>query len=197
MNRLLARLFLGLGLALGGLSASSAAVTFETGTFSGRSEVPPNDSTGMGSASVVYGVAGPHALQVSASFSDLLSPVTAAHIHCCTPIGGNAIVATPLPIFPGFPMGVRSGTYNRTFDLSLVSSFNPAFIDANGGTVAAAEQALVEGLMANRAYFNIHSDLFPAGEIRANLLMVPEPSTYALLLAGLVVVAGAARRRRR
>src|SRR5690606_8415367 len=102
-----------------------------------------------------------------------------------------------VPSFPDFPMGVTSGTYSRTFDLSLASSFNPAFITANGGTVAGAEKALVDGLIASSAYFNIHTDRFPGGEIRANLLMVPEPSTYALLLAGLAVVAGAARRRRR
>lgn len=196
MNRLLARLLLGLSLALGSLSAWGAGTTFESGALSGLNEVPPNASTGTGFASVFYGVDSQHALRVNATFSDLLGNVTAAHIHCCTPPGSNAGVATAVPTFPGFPMGVKSGTYSQIFDLSLASSFNPAFITANGGTVAGAEKALVDGLIASNAYFNIHTDLFPGGEIRANLLMVPEPSTYAMLVAGLVLVGAAARRRR-
>ena len=52
-------------------------------------------------------------------------------------------------------------------------------------------------MMDGNSYFNIHSTAFTSGEIRANLTPVPEPSTYALLLAGLAVVGGVATRRRR
>lgn len=42
---------------------------------------------------------------------------------------------------------------------------------------------------------NIHNATFPGGEIRGNLVaVVPEPSTYALMLVGMALVAGAARR---
>ncbi|HRH80957.1 MAG TPA: hypothetical protein PLW81_07915 [Thiobacillaceae bacterium] len=36
--------------------------------------------------------------------------------------------------FPGFPLGVTSCSYNPLFNLTLASSFNPAFVTNNGGT---------------------------------------------------------------
>ena len=43
-------------------------------------------------------------------------------------------VATGVPTFLGFPTGVTNGYYDHTFDLTLASSFNPAYVTANGGT---------------------------------------------------------------
>ena len=51
-------------------------------------------------------------------------------------------------------------------------------------------QELLDGLW----YTNIHSTLFPAGEIRGQLTPIPEPSTYALGGALLLVVIAASRR---
>jgi hypothetical protein len=42
-------------------------------------------------------------------------------------------------------MGVMDGTYSMLFDTTLASTYNPAFVTANGGTVAAAEAALFAG----------------------------------------------------
>ena len=56
------------------------------------------------------------------------------------------------PTFPGFPLDVTSGTYANSFDLTLASSFNPAFVTASGGTVAGAEAALAAGLDAGTSY---------------------------------------------
>ena len=53
------------------------------------------------------------------------------------------------------------------------SSYNPAFVTANGGTVAGAEAALLAGLHAGTAYLNIHTSMVPAGEIRGFLVEVP------------------------
>ena len=47
-----------------------------------------------------------------------------------------------MPSFPDFPAGVQSGGYRQTFDMNLPSSYNPAFIIANGGNPAAAWMAL-------------------------------------------------------
>src|ERR671933_59243 len=118
----------------------------------------------------------------------------ASHIHCCAPVGTNAMVATTTPTFPGFPLGVQSGTYLMTFDLTQASSYNPAFITAHGGTVTQAEADLIAGLLAGQAYLNIHTNLFPGGEIRGQLAPVAEPTTVALLLTGF---GGAARGNRK
>ena len=69
---------------------------------------------------------------------------------------------------PGFPLGVTAGTYTRTFDMTDPASYNPAFVTANGGTTG-AEAALLAGLQAGQAYLNIHTTMFPGGEIRGFL----------------------------
>jgi hypothetical protein len=108
-------------------------------------------------------------MTVDAAFSGLTTPNIAAHIHCCVAAPGNTGVATTVPTFTGFPTGVTSGTYSRTFDMLDLSSYNPAFVAANGGTAASAAAALLAGLEAGQAYLNIHTTTFPPGEIRGFL----------------------------
>lgn len=88
------------------------------------------------------------------------------------------------------------GTYDRTFDMLNAASYNAAFITANGGTTATAFSALTAGMFANKSYFNLHTNLYPGGEIRGFLQVVPEPSTYALMAAGLIGLGVVSRRRR-
>ena len=165
--------------------------------LSGPAEAPPNGSPGTGFVDLLIDL-DLATMRVQASFSGLLGTTTASHIHCCTAVAGTgtAGVATPTPSFPGFPGGVTSGTYDHTFDLTLASSYSAAFITANGGTVGGAMNALLAGLADGKAYYNIHSTLYPGGEIRGFLAPVPEPGTWALMLAGLAAVGATARRRK-
>jgi hypothetical protein len=136
--------------------------------LSGANQNPPVASPGTGNTVVTWDTAS-NMMTVDVSFSGLTSGTTASHIHCCVTPPGNVGVATAVPTFPGFPSAVTSGTYSHTFDMTLASSYNAAFVTANGGTVAGAEAALLAGLQAGDAYLNIHTTNFPGGEIRGFL----------------------------
>lgn len=177
-------------------TAVQADVLIYTASLSGAAEASPNASPGSGSATVTIDTIS-HTMLVDVMFDALMGLTSAAHIHCCTtsPNTGTVGVATTVPNFPGFPIGVSSGTYTLAFDLTQASSWNNGFIIAKGGTTAGAESALLAGLEGNLAYLNIHSDLFPAGEIRGFLVReIPEPTILTLLGLGL---GGLLARRRR
>ena len=178
------------------LPAQAVTRTF-TATLSGAAEAPPTASTATGSALVTIDDVS-RLMQVNATFAGLSSPNTAAHIHCCTavPFTGTVGVATTTPTFTDFPAGTLAGTYSHTFDMALATSWNTAFITANGGTTTTAFTAFLNGMILGDTYFNIHTGQFPGGEIRGFLVPVPEPQTYALMLVGLGAL-GASRWRRK
>jgi hypothetical protein len=131
----------------------------------------------------------------------LTTPDVAAHIHCCLPspflTGVNVGVATTVPAFVGFPLGVTSGSYtSQVFDLTQALIYNPAFVTLQGG-IPQAEAALVAGIQNGGTYFNIHTVNFGGGEIRGFLSKVPEPATLYLMGFGLIALAEIIRRRRR
>lgn len=152
-------------------------------------------ATGSGSTIVDIDIVA-HTLRVRATFSGLSGNTTASHIHAPTavPFTGNAGVATEVPSFAGFPLGVTAGSMDQTLDTSAASSWNPAFLTANGGNVFSAEAAFASYLAQGRSYLNIHSSTFPGGEIRGYLAPVPEAS--ALIIWSLLGIAATFSRRR-
>lgn len=165
--------------------------------LSGANEVPATPSLGTGEVDLNLDTTA-QTLAGSIVFSGLTSTTTAAHIHCClaSPFltGANVGVATLVPAFPGFPLGVMSGTDNFLLHLDSASAYNPAFVTLQGG-LANAETSFIAGLIAGETYLNIHTNQFPGGEIRG-FVRVPEPMTTSLLVLGLAAAGFVSRRRR-
>jgi len=136
-----------LGLALcvmaSAVTSSHAAWVVYNVTLNGANEAPPNASPGTGTATVAIDAVA-HKLYIHLDFAGTLGTTTACHIHAATAVAGTgtAGVATTTPFFAGFPIGVTSGTYDITLDETLASSWNPAYVTANGGTTATAEAAM-------------------------------------------------------
>ena len=166
------------------VSALQAQVYYAT--LSGAIEVPVNNSAGTGKA--VITITG-NLMTVHVTFSGLTGTTTASHIHAPTAVAlsptATAGVATTTPTFTDFPLGVKAGTYDHTFDMTLASSYNPAYITANGGTAASAFIALKAAIAAGKSYLNIHSSFAGGGEIRGFLVPCPNitvtiPNAFAL-----------------
>ena len=164
------------------------ADTIYSAVLLGSNEVPPTGSpaTGVG----VFTLSG-NMLTIAETFTGLTAPASAAHIHCCGPVGVNEIVAVPFTPFPS----ATSGTFMATVDLTLAATYNAAFITQEGGTVALAEAGLIAALNSGNTYANIHDANFPGGEIRGQIEVTPEPSTLLLLGTGLIASMQAVRKR--
>jgi len=166
-------------------SASYAIPLTFVGHLAAGNEVPPVASSGTGLAIVVLDPTA-QTIQINVTFSGLTSNDVAAHIHCCAPLGTNAGVATAIPAFPGFPLGVTSGSYNSAvFDLTQSTIYNPAFVTLQGG-LPQAEAALIAGIENGLTYLNIHTVNFGSGEIRGQLSPVPAPASLVLLASALL-----------
>jgi hypothetical protein len=178
MRYLSQALFMIAALMLPAPAAHAVTMTF-VASLSGANEVPPVPSSGTGLATILLDPTA-QTLQVNATFSGLTSNTVAAHIHCCAPLGTNAGVATTVPAFVGFPLGVTSGSYSsEVFDLTQPLIYNPAFVTALGG-IAQAEAVLIAGIIGGQSYFNIHTVNFGGGEIRGQLAPVPLPGSLVL-----------------
>ena len=154
-------------------TTSGSVMTLEL-ALTGQKEVPPNPSPATGILFGTYDDA-TNILSFSIMFNGLIAPAIAAHFHGPAAAGVNGPVLIPLV---GFPTGVTSGTYSNSYVLTPLQ-----------------ETHLQTGLM----YLNIHSSIYPGGEIRAQVtegtltgdcVSPPEPvpvANWALLFAGLLI----------
>ncbi len=161
-------------------SMAQATVTIYTVDLSGPNESPANASPGIGSGTVTIDDV-LFTLALNFAFSGLTGNTTAAHIHAATAVAftSTAGVATTTPTFAGFPLGVTSGSYTNTLDMTLASSYNPAYVTAHGGTTAQAFTDLNQAIIDGKAYLNVHSSTFGGGEIRG--FLIPEPTSISLI----------------
>ena len=152
----------GLALSLG--ATASAAVIVYNFPIDGLQEVGPNASPGFGTGIVTLDTTA-NTLNWNISWGGLLAPATAMHFHGDAPAGVNAGVIINIGSISGLISPSIGGT----------------------GITDLQEASIIAGLW----YVNIHTSVFPGGEIRGQV--VPAPGAAAVLgLAGL----GAMRRRR-
>ena len=195
------------------LAGSAGAQTFLSATLNNASENPPTvptTSTGQprpasfgtasffidGAATFMTFTATIFNIDVTGSQTpDVNDNLVNAHIHAgplVTPTTNGPVVwgffgapfndnAPNDSSMTPFASGV-GGTFSGKWDLA----------EGNGTTLTAQ----LPNILAGRSYINFHTTQFGGGEIRGNIVTaVPEPETYALMLGGLAIVAGVARRR--
>jgi hypothetical protein len=166
---------LGASLGLFALAVTSqAAIWTLSTTLSGGEEVPPNGSPATGTFTGTYDT-NTNTLNYTLTVNNLMSGVTAAHVHGPAPAGSNAGVLIGL--------SVVSGATSFSVSSSAVASSSNA---------ATFESLLQVGTI--NAYINVHTQGIPGGEVRGQLQAVPEPAT---MLALAPAALWALRRRRR
>jgi CHRD domain-containing protein/PEP-CTERM motif-containing protein len=151
--------------------------------LNGAQETPPNASTGTGMATFAYSSAADD-LTYSVTFQNLLSPATMAHIHFAPPGVPGPII---FPLTNAGPPAATSGTFGG---MLTAADFKPDTADA----ITTFAQAIA-AIEAGGTYINVHSTQFPAGEIRGQINLTPEPATLGLV--GAVLSLGYFARRRR
>lgn len=125
-----------------------------TGVLTGKQQVPPVDSPGRGIANWTFD-SNTNKITGAVSFSNLTSNATAAHIHMGA-VGTNG----PVQVTLSGGAGAKSGVF------SVNTSLNPGQIDA---------------LKKELLYFNIHSEKYPDGEIRGQIIYPAQTNIDKLL----------------
>lgn len=127
-----------------------SAQTFEF-TLDGSKEVPPVATPGTGTCTVTLNpISGD--VQVLGTYTGLLADATAAHIHGPADTTGTAGVLIGL--------SVTGGTDGSVF---------------GGGSLMPAQ---VNNLLAGLMYVNVHSSMFPDGEIRGQIVAEGKAEPY-------------------
>jgi len=149
------------------LSNAQATIFTLDLALSGQNEVPPNPSPATGILTGTYDDV-TNVLSFNLMFNGLVGATTAAHFHGPAAAGVNGPVTIGLA---GFPVGVTSGAYSNSFILTDEQ-----------------EAQLICGMW----YINIHSSVYPGGEIRSQLkegITSGNILTLELALTGLKEVA--------
>jgi len=168
------------------IAASSTTVPLPAGK---RAPVPSIPSSAYGTGLAVYDDVANVFTEIYVTAVGLRGAVTDQHIHIGAPgVSGGVALNMPAPAENSFGMAAFTGTNVGNGTVGTTSGATVRFF------VDAAEEAAI---IAGNSYFNIHTVYDGAGEIRGQLVPIPEPETYALMLAGLGLVGWAAARRRK
>lgn len=136
-------------------SAPAFADTGFVAYITGLQEVPPTSTPGYGTGTFLLNTAQTQ-ISYSITFSDLITPMTAAHIHNA-PEGSNGSVKLNLA-GAGATSGTLAGLWTTTQPTQPLTS------------------TLLTELFAGKLYINIHTSTFPGGEIRGQIFVDATPN---------------------
>jgi hypothetical protein len=147
------------------LTVIGAAAAVNGGSYRASLSGPPdgNDSTATGKAQVVFSKDG-NSLKYVLIIRDL-NNTTQAHIHVATTPGANGPVA--LWLYPDAPPPVLI----PGFFTGLLAKRSATAADLVGPLAGMTLEDLRTAILEGRAYVNVHTTTFPAGEIRGDLML--------------------------
>ena len=122
-----------------------------SGVANGSQEVPANSSTAIASLSGTYN-ANSNSLEYNIVWTGLSTPATAAHFHGIASAGMNTAALYPINVDINGTSGSAKG------QITVADS---------------VENALLEGKM----YYDIHSLIYPDGEIRGQISLSKQAGT--------------------
>ena len=125
-----------------------AEIIYFKAELSGKNEVQPNDSKGAGTFTATYDTESKK-LTWKGNYSDLSGPATMAHFHG--------------PIEPNW------GQPHPFGDIADVTVVITPFTSPFEGSATLTDAQAAE-LIAGKWYVNFHTDAYPAGEIRGQVL---------------------------
>lgn len=145
---------------------AAAAQTVEA-ELHGFEEVPPISTSGTGE---FHGEIGENSLEFELTYSDLESTVQQAHIHFGQPRvngGISVFLCTNLPNAPTADIPACP----QNFPATVTGVIGPEDVigPEEQGIEPGAFEELVEAIESGVTYVNVHTERFPAGEIRGQL----------------------------
>ncbi len=157
------------------LAVAGASVAAQAQNFIGVLDAVQDGGGNRTGSGIFYLTLSENVMTITGTFAGLSGNTVNAHIHGPSPAGQNSGVLYGLFNQITLDPDTKSGSINTT--VSLVNNPNNTTFD-----IATQVDQLNSGLW----YFNVHSSTFGGGEIRGQILAVPEPSTVALGIAGLI-----------
>jgi len=165
--------------------------------LTGAQEVPPVATQASGNGTFTLNAN--NTISFNISFSNLTpQPGTGlglriAHIHGSTNLG-TGVPGVNAPVLVDIVGGVPPA--------GIVAPAAGVLSGVMTGTDVLVSNTFLQALALGQTYFNIHSQVFPAGELRgqigalSNATVIPLPGAALLWLGGLAMMAAVARRRR-